>query len=179
MTARVRPPARSSAVAIYPSRWKLVLFLCISTLFVSIAAFALAVDPEVRTVWWPYACLALFGAGMVVFARSLLRREPAVIIDERGIAGRGLRGGIGWDEIDDLFRSSFTHRASTQHFVSIVPRDPEKFLARQHWLRRILGTADEMFVGAPLNIPISHLERSPDEIVALVERYSGRRLSRD
>ncbi len=171
------PATRAAAVEVYPSRSKLVLFLCISILFVAIAALALAADEEARGEWWPYACVVLFGAGIVVFARFLLRREPALVFDNDGIAGRGLRGRIGWDEIERLYRSSFTYRLSTQHFLSIVPRDPERFLARQHWARRLLGRADETVFGAPINIPISHLERSPDEIAGLVERYSGHRVA--
>ncbi len=66
-------------------------------------------------------------------------------------------------------------RTLPQYFLAIVPREPEKFRAHGR-VRRRRGPLEEFLVGAPLSVPLSHLEQSPDEIMALVERYSGRRV---
>lgn len=155
----------------------MVLFLALSLVFVAIALLALVVDPEVRGEWWPYVCLALFGAAATVFARGLLDRGPMVLIEADGISGRGVPK-IRWDEIERMFRSQFRHRMSTWHFLSIVPRDGERVMTRRHPLRQLLARADEAVAGAPISLPLTHLDRSPEEILRIVERISGRRVSR-
>lgn len=165
--------SEAGAAAIYPSRWKLAVYLVLCSFFVMAGALALAVDPATRTEWWPYALVAMFGLAAVVLGRTLLVREPAVEFDAEGIAGRGVPK-LRWDEIESLSRSRMRHRMSTWHYLSIRPRDPELVVKRTQGLRRALARADAALDLAPINIAISHLDRSPDEIIRMVERISGR-----
>jgi hypothetical protein len=165
-------------VVVHYSRWKLVLFLGLSLVFVAVGLLALIFDSEARGSWWAYASVAGFGAAFVVFARRLIRRTPAVVVDANGVGGHGCPY-LRWNEIEDLHEYSVSTRGHTQRYLAITPGALVDVQSRRHPLLNLLGPLNRSFCGTDVNLSLNSLDRSHEEVLDLVERFSGRRVRRE
>lgn len=115
------------------------------------------------------ADLLFFGLGLVWSAGALIRRSPAIIIDDRGIMDHSSAIGAGfiaWGEIAAV-------RLVGAHLL-ILPIDEPTLLARFPAWRRLFYRANSAALGAPIQITSMALSITSEELGRLIaERSRG------
>ena len=163
-------------VAFTPTRKRVIVLFAGCVVFALVGAVALATDADARNDWWPYLCIFGFGVAGSMWLRRLLSREASLVIDTEGISGLDVPK-LRWDEIDEMSLRTMTVRDVPLDYLAIVPRSGVDVERRRHPLLALVARMDEPIIGAPITVSLTHLPVSTDEIVELVERYSGRRVS--
>lgn len=155
------------AVVLYPSRAKLLLFALIAAAFV-VGCFFMWNDPRPKYRVVAVVGGVFFGLAMLFLFARLVRRVPALIVNQSGIFDNS--SGIGgyflrWEEIDSMYVSSINR----QKFLSIRLKDPERFLSQQGGMKARLMRANVKLVGAPVNISANILPVKLEELIRIIQ----------
>ncbi len=115
--------------------------------------------------------------GVAVVVRRFMRRSgPALRLAPEGVSGPGLPGVLPWDGVAGVELRSVRIGRASQVVAEIVLADStrERYLAALSPARRALLRADAL-AGRPLvGVTVTALERTPDEVAALIGTYAQR-----
>lgn len=164
-----------NTVVIHLSKKKLVLLAVGATVFVALGIVLLFVAKQlagfeallVQAVGW--VCIIFFGLALVVALRKLADNRPGLVISDVGIEDNssGVAAGlIPWIEIQGLDVSM----VQSQQFLTIRVINPEKYLERGNFIKRLASRANLKYYGSPIQISASALQLDFEELVALVKQ---------
>jgi len=106
-----------------------------------------------------------FGFGLIVFLRQILDSRPRLVVDEQGIFDRTLSVGvIEWQDIEHAYLNSVVGNP----FISLVLNNPEKYLQRAMSSQKKLARLNKYLGAETININLSGIDKSPDEILVVV-----------
>ena len=112
-----------------------------------------------------WGIVAFFGVCAAAFAWQLFDRRPRVVIDDSGVFDRSLRvGTIPWSQIEDAYPKSI----ATAHFVCLVLRDADAWLARLPAWQRSLAERNVPLGFEPFSVNLSGLPSRPDAVLARI-----------
>jgi len=100
--------------------------------------------------------IAFFGACALYGLGKLLGRPPELVLDREGIVDRSnaaAAGRVAWNEI----RAIEVVSVRSQRLLALHVVDPEKYLARDGLVRRLLRKLNHGSCGTPIVIPASAL----------------------
>lgn len=167
-------------IAIYPRRWKMVLFAIGALLFV-IAGLAIGLagswEATAAVVIATYAGVPFFGFGFLYFLYRFIIPKPALIVNDEGILDNAsvvTAGLILWEEIKDIRATSF----GTERMLVILPKDDEAILARQNPVKRLLMRMNRQLGGYIVWIPGNILPMSCEALRDEIKGFRKARRSR-
>lgn len=165
------------------NKTKLILNLISSLIFVALGVWILTARPDVGNIIFNIpiikygagiASVIFFGFGVVVFIRRLTDKEPALVIDDKGIIDNSTAvaaGLIPWEDITHIY----TRQVMNQKFIMIGVSNPETYIGRHTsgFKKRIMRTNLKTY-GSPISIAANGLKTDFTSLVAtLNERWSG------
>jgi hypothetical protein len=167
-------PSNATATVVIPlCKRKAVLHLLGGLVFVGGSIFILSTSnsqsrysPLLREVI-AICCVVFFGFCAIHSAIQVFDTRPGFIIDSEGIIDNSSAisaGRVIWEEITGL------QVASTygQRFIIIEVVDPQKYVARGNYVRRMLNAANTKKSGSPINITSNCLRIRFDELLHLL-----------
>lgn len=163
------------SVELKPARWagvRLVTFgLFMATLPLIMVAFPPAGGPALVAVyqWAGWIALALFGPATTYLAYRAAQPRVALSLSADGFTDDSSLTAVGfvpWSEVVSVC----TSQISRATMIGVEVRDPEDFIAKLSWFRRIAARTNLRMFGVPVWINPAGL---PDaaEIAALLEVY--------
>jgi hypothetical protein len=149
------------------SRWKYIGFAAICLPFIIIGCLMLVFPKsgswKETLVGW--SSIVFFGFGLIIFLRQIFDSRPRIVIDERGFFDRTLSvGTIEWQDIEHAYLNSVVGNP----FISLRLNDPEKYLERAMNSQKKLARLNKYLGAETININVSGINKSPDEILAVV-----------
>lgn len=169
------------AVAIPLSKQKMLLAALGASGFVALGAafFVLSAGQTAATALIMRlvagASVVVFGTALVWVVGKLLDRQPGLIVSTDGILDNSsavAAGMVPWTEI----RGFVIRSMRAQRFITVIVADPEKYVARGRWVRRLANRANLRFYGSPVQISANALKIGFDDLVALLEhRYQAQK----
>jgi hypothetical protein len=158
------------------SRW---YFVFQPLAFLACISSAVGIFHEVKSLQsTDFIGIILFGVMAVVTGRGLLQliqRKPFIVLNDSGVFSEdwGLET-IPWSDIEQAFISS---ERWPKH-VELLLRNPETYLKRQFWLRRILTTCESVFGKSPFLLLTGMSDTSADTVVEYIcQRLSQQHIS--
>jgi hypothetical protein len=118
------------------------------------------------------AC-TFFAFAMFAMLRRLAFRGPGLVLDAEGMIDRSSDMGLGrvrWDEISEIRVTQSAER----RFLTVIVRDPAKFIARGGWAHRRVNEANYRHAGSPVNVATWMLRIPFDELVAKTGEFYRR-----
>jgi hypothetical protein len=122
------------------------------------------------------AGVSFFGLCAIYGCFKVFDTRPGLIIDEQGIVDNSsavAAGRIPWDEVVALNISEI----AGQHLITISVVEPQKYVGRGNFLRRMLNAANTKLTGSPINISSNTLGIKFDELVHVltqaIEKHKG------
>ena len=152
------------------SRMKLVGIFLGASAFVALGVILMMIETR-RGLFGKFIGLvtvAFFGAVAVSVLYRMLRPEPAVIINSRGIVDNSSGTSIGfiaWDDIAEVRE----YRYQNQTFLGIMPKDLDRVLAKLPKWKRAAIRANLGLGAAPINIPQVVLGVKVSDLVREIE----------
>jgi hypothetical protein len=161
-------PALGAAVVVPVSRRKVALLLAGCAAFVAAGVFLIVVGNTPRQVGSGIVGVVIFGGGGIVSAVLMRARLRPLRIDANGIQGLQLREPIAWRDVTCLALRPATDTRRPLWYLAVyvaeaVARKPAK---RERFVPPVPGSLS-------VSIPLHLLALVPEEIVAVVERFSG------
>jgi hypothetical protein len=122
--------------------------------------------------WWHLIlgsiCIVFFGLGFLVLFRQVIDRRPRITIDELGVTDRTLKvGRIDWGDIIDVELRSINKTS----FICLYLVNPNKYTAKLSKISKNLTKANVELGFSQLNLNLSFLDMSPDEVFSLVNDH--------
>jgi hypothetical protein len=163
-------------VVISLSKSKIVLVALGAAIFVALGVALLLIASEqspAKALYMQLAGLAsilFFGLALIFAARKVFDTQPGLIVSSEGIQDNssGVAAGmIPWAEIRGLTTAS----VHSQRFLTILVAEPEKYVKRGGFLKRIANRANLKYYGSPVQISANSLKIKFDDLVALVEYH--------
>jgi hypothetical protein len=164
------------------SRKKVVLLVLGSCIFVATGIWMLSLDAAsiqslhrgnpmfVHGVG--LASIIFFGLCAIIGFRKLLDKKPGLVFRNSGIIDNasGVSAGlIPWAEIIG------TKTLGVRRQILIIEvKDPQKYLERGHWLKRLATKANYKMCGSPITIPAITLKTSFPELLPIFDHYRQR-----
>jgi hypothetical protein len=144
------------------------LVLALALLAVGVAAALAGV-----AMGWVLAAFMLWSA--LGLARRLLRAEPVLTIDERGVRDHRIPADLPWRDVERMRTVDRRALLRTVPFLELLPRGP---LARSRGsLLRAVLRGDIAVVdarnGDRLMLDLQHLDRTPEELMAAAREHRG------
>ena len=166
-------------VVIRSSKFKLILIVTGALLFVALGVFLIAIADEqrqypplyVKTV--AVAAIGFFGLCAVVGLIKLLDKTAGLFLDRQGMTDNSsgsAAGRVEWREIRDVQART----VSGQKLLAIFVLDPEKFLDRGNWVRRLFVRMNYRFYGTPIFISSHALNVNFEELERLIRDFRAR-----
>jgi hypothetical protein len=156
--------ARPGAVAIRSGNWKLLPLGTICAVFAVGGCYMIVSGPTgIRVIG--LLNVVAFGLGLARFSFLLLRRKPALVIDESGIFDDGSAVGAGfipWSEIEAIYVPKFTSQAFMRVFVKNID---EIFSRLSSWKVRLMRM-NRSLTGSAINVPVGLLHITREELIA-------------
>ncbi len=154
-----------TALVIPLSKGKLVLGLLGPVAFVAVSVWIWSISNNqtrdnpliIKAV--AIACGSFFGLCAIYGCFKVFDTRPGLIIDDQGIVDNSSAVAVGrilWGEVVDFYVSN--------KFITIVVVDPQKFMARGNFLKRMLNAANMKMTGSPINISWIALGLKSDEL---------------
>jgi hypothetical protein len=113
--------------------------------------------------------ISLFGLCFFYLVYKTFSPKPAITLTNEGIIDKSTllsTGLIKWEDIKDVkiydFSVSNPYSKTKQKFLGIIPKEIDKYIESQNWLKRNLLRINENYVDIPINIP-EHLVDMPLE----------------
>lgn len=159
-------------VAIPISRSK-VGFLAIGSLAMAVAAGWMLLSAPGTNAFHRF----VLGSGVVFFLlaagvqfRLLLRNEPGLVANRQGFLFRPTGVAFGWVDWADV--SGVREGGSRGGAIlSILVRDPQKYIARGNWLQRLAKAINCRLIGTPVSFTTGSLQANPAEVVLIIQRF--------
>jgi hypothetical protein len=109
-----------------------------------------------------------FGAGNLVLLKMLFRRNPALIIDEKGITDYSTFMSVGLIHWEDITAIKGGKLKST-HFITIHIKNKKKYIAnsKNAWQTYMMKINSKYF-RTPIHINSSGLQCKHDELMAII-----------
>ncbi|MEX3931152.1 STM3941 family protein [Paraburkholderia phymatum] len=168
-------------IVVYQSRGKLATLLLGSFLLVVLCALLLARNPasmSVRSTIAVAIAIPFFGTcGLFVLSR-LLRRKPAIIINNDGLTDQASAASVGlirWSDITEARIIILTFRSSRQKYLGVSLRNPNDYLAKCGPLARAILRKNASLSGYVVNIPQAAVSVGLEVVVAHMEFYLQQR----
>lgn len=101
---------------------------------------------------------------------TLLRSQPALVIDREGLHDRSsalAAGQLFWDDIE---RITVTSVMGTP-MLAVSPIDVDAYCARQHLLKRVGMRINLVLIGSPVAIAFTNLPVSSDDLLDAIDQY--------
>lgn len=150
-------------IVIKNSRRETFLLFLVSLGFVTAGVAMIATGS-----WFGWVATAFFGACGLVFLRELLRINPRLIIDERGIYDSRLGlGRIKWRDIRYFYLTSISHN----NFLCLVLADEEKYRRRLSPTRQAMANINRKLGVSDFTVNLSTIQAQPEEVYELVIKY--------
>jgi hypothetical protein len=161
------------------SKKKIIWLVLLSWVFVALGIVILSLnDASIRAMGRNPTFIHGVGiAGVVFFSVcgvyafvKLFDRKPGLIFDAVGIVDNasGIAAGlIRWSEIIDAKIFAFRR----QEYLIIEVKDPEKYLHRGNWLKRLAVNANYKLCGSPIAITPIVLKTDFSEVLSLFDQY--------
>ena len=149
------------------SRWKYIGLAAMCVPFVVIGCLMLMFPKSgsLKETLAGWAGVILFGLGSIVFLWQIFDSRPRIVVDESGIFDRTLSvGTIEWQDIKHAYLNSVVGNP----FISLVLTNPEKYLERAMNSQKKLARLNKYLGAETININLSGIDKSPDEILAVV-----------
>lgn len=149
--------------------WRLLLCLLVAAICLGLALLPDAQRPQLAVLGPILA--GILGLFALQFLLGISSRRPAVLLTPEGIVNHSLFGGtkIEWHDIAAIF----PYTEDRNHYVGIIPRDPDGFIARQSLWCRFWLRFYSYFAVAPFTIWTSALSVTPDEFWRQLSRYGS------
>ncbi|GGA81429.1 STM3941 family protein [Ornithinibacillus halotolerans] len=157
-------------IVIYAKKGKLVLYGILCILFVLVSGLLLVVGlGDSSNDRWKLIIIGgigfiFFGLCMIYWIKSMLKRKPAIILNNEGIIDQSTYIGAGlvkWSEIADVDFVNF----GGQTYLGIYTIDPELIINRSTPFKRFLNQMNKGLLATQVNIPIKILDCSLDELI--------------
>jgi hypothetical protein len=116
--------------------------------------------------------LGVLGGPWAFYARGLLRRSPAIVIDRRGLGGFRVRRSVPWTDIGDIYLSHGRGLFGDYHHLVITARQEG-----EPPLEDELGLVTSRIPTEKIEIPLDQLATPWREVAALVQEQLGRSVS--
>ena len=172
---------QSEEIVIQISKTKLVLITLGAWGFVLLAVWIWSASEEL--FFPPLLSIAVAFIGMIFFGScgvygivKFFDTKPGLIINSKGITdyASGVSAGlILWHEIAGMSVKEM-HR---QKFLTIEVTDPQKYVVRGNFIKRMLNAANLKFYGSPIQISSNSLKTDFDTLVEVIvenhKRYSA------
>lgn len=113
--------------------------------------------------------VAFFGLVFLFASKKLLDKSPGLVINSDGIVDNssGVAAGlIPWKEITKLSVTT----VQSQRFLTVHVHNPESYLDRGNWLKRIANKANYKLYGSPVQISANGLKTNFDELLEIIEQ---------
>lgn len=110
----------------------------------------------------------LLGAG--VQFRLLLRNEPGLVVNRQGFLFRPTGLAFGWVDWADV-TGVREGRSRGGAILSVLLRDPQKYVARGNWLQRLAKAINWRLTGTPVAFTTGSLQASPAEVVLIFQKF--------
>lgn len=155
----------SDPIVIYYSRLRLVLAVLGCVLFVAAGWFLVRSEDQLNA-FIGILNIAFFGLCLIYALWRLVRRKPALIIDDRGITITATDASlVRWAEIDGFH----IFRYRNQKMLGILVADPDAVMARFSPFKQWLMRMNMRVAGTPIVVPRGALAISLEELVPLIE----------
>jgi len=108
-------------------------------------------------------CVGFFGLVAVKAGARLFDMSPGLIIDAEGIVDNssGIAAGrIPWSDIKRIQTSTSEKRG----FLTIEVHDPQKYVRRARWVKRVAVTQNMRYFGSPIHISVDTLRIDYDDL---------------
>ncbi|MBX9790099.1 MAG: hypothetical protein K2Y37_14375 [Pirellulales bacterium] len=161
------------AIAIPLSKGKILLLLFGSIAFVAISIWMWSYASEqqrynplsVQAV--AVAGVLFFGACAIYSAMKFIDTKPGLVIDQQGIVDNSNAAAVGRVSWRDIVGLSVTTIAG-QRMLTIELANPQQYIERLGFIRRLLNSASYRMTGSPINISANGLAIKFDDLVGLV-----------
>jgi hypothetical protein len=114
----------------------------------------------------------LFGSAFAYYVRGLVRRDPAIIIDAKGLAGFRAPRAIQWADVSDIHLSQRQGAFGTYHRLVLTVRREGQVPVEDS-----LGLLTSRVQTETIEFSIDQLAMSWSEIITLVQERLGRNVS--
>lgn len=160
-----------STITIPKNRKKQLLLFSGCMLFVIGSYYMMTIDTESQKYPLYYRKFIgiigglFFGSGAIAFLWDILKNEPGLVIDQKGILNNSnLNSGyfVSWEEIEDMSISTISRK---QKCIIINVVNHEKIYDQVNWLKRLLLKGTARFYQSPVFITDSILNESLDEVL--------------
>jgi hypothetical protein len=166
------------------SKSKLIKLLVFGIVFLLVGTWLIIKQPQISNPFFNNTIIknlvayggALIGLLAIFYTtKKLLNNKPGLIIDEEGLTENmsvfsfGL---IPWSDITEIYESSVQASiASKQKFITIVVKDPGKYVSREtNSIKKKLLSLNEKNYGSPIHISTNTLKIDHDELLLLLTR---------
>jgi len=116
------------------------------------------------------AAIVFFGLMGVLGLKKLFDRSPGIILNQDGLTDNSSGFSVGfipWSDVSGIGQYE-THK---QKFISILLRDPEKYVNSGNFLRRKANQATLKMAGTPITISANSLKTSYEDLLSAFEEY--------
>ncbi len=157
-------------VRIFAPRRHLALMLAGSIAFVSAGLWMVL---NAGPVGWVIGSVSVmfFGLGGAYYLTELVVRRPILQVDQDGILDRASlvsAGRLRWSDVREIRILS----VEGQRMLSIYPSDPAAVMARANPIRRAVMRANDGLGFPPVNVPVSVLPCTVDDLLDLMRRHN-------
>jgi hypothetical protein len=118
-------------------------------------------------------CVGVFGLVAVGTGAKLFDMSPGLIIDAEGIVDNSIgiaAGRIPWSDIKRIRTSTSEKRG----FLTIEVHDPQKYIRRARWVKRVAVTQNMRFFGSPIHISVETLRIDFDDLRKAVKEFQAK-----
>jgi hypothetical protein len=124
-------------------------------------------DPEKIRIAGISSVLFFSAAGVYGFIK-LFDKSIGLIIDEKGITDNSNASSVGLIEWSDIIEIRIEHVMSTR-FLLIFVTNPDKYLSRMNFFKRILMKGNMISYGTPLSITSNSLRFKFDDLERIIK----------
>lgn len=163
----------SREVVFSVSRRSFIRYVLLSLLLLTACCFILyqgLLGQNALHIFAAGAGVVLFTAALVFFLRRFAGPPYSLVLKESGLwdnASEAALGLIAWEDIQSLKLGSI----HSQKFIVIQVRNPDDYMSRLSPLRQKLAKANFQLTGSPVNIPLSYLDASTEDILQAIESF--------
>lgn len=177
-------------IIIAVKRKKLLVALTCSFFFVGLCAlaFPIALNNEetttVRLLAFIHLCVTIPLISIVICSLTvkILHYKKGLTINEQGMTdtcSHVSAGFIPWRDIKNVIPNNFDFKGTNYKGLSILVRNPEKYLKRGNFARRFFAWLNMKWTGTPVQISNSSLVIDFDELYQLIMKHLERHLEWD